>query len=573
MIIKRIASSLLFFVFFQAFILNAQNNDELLKEVSGQVIYLNTSLPSVNVVVNNNERGTETDQKGEYLIKTKAGDVITFSYLGFETISIIVEDITSVLNIEMQIKTDNLEETIVKSSKEESDFKKSKNKFSSSKGGIDPETAGYSVAYVDGEKIDLIYPTLTQALVGKVPGVRLERSTGKLTIRTRTSINFDAPVIWDIDGVIYNDEPPLNLSNIKSIHVLKSLAGTNRYGSAGAGGVIVVKTKNGYFIDNNIQKKNIASQYTNKNFYNNDATFYNDETVNSIPQVQLLKRLNKKQDAFRYYKSTYKNQLNNYSDYIVIARMFNDFYKDSVISSQILIDLADENAKNPEILKAIGFSFQEMKANLKAISIFEKIFKLRPKYAQSYRDLANAYSDNNNYKRAWRMYMSYMLQGENVSDLAIGDLIYSEMEWMYYNRKNQAGIKESFVPKSASLTDFKKEVRLVVEWNTSEAEFVLEFVNPDKQVYNFEHTLAANQQVIIDEKEKGFSSKEFFIDDLGNGEWLVNINYLGNKKPEPTYFKITVFSNWGSPNQIQEVSVFKFENERNKIQLYKFENN
>ena len=60
------------------------------------------------------------------------------------------------------------------------------------------------------------------------------------------------------------------------------------------------------------------------------------------------------------------------------------------------------------------------------------------------------------------------------------------------------------------------------------------------------------------------------IDDLKDGEWLVNITYKGNKKPEPTYFKITKFYNWGKPTESKVVSVYKFQNEREKIQLMYF---
>ena len=87
----------------------------------------------------------------------------------------------------------------------------------------------------------------------------------------------------------------------------------------------------------------------------------------------------------------------------------------------------------------------------------------------------------------------------------------------------------------------------------------------------FEHKLASNPLLIKSEKEIGYSSKEFFINDLGAGKWLININYLGNKKPEPTYFKVTVYSDWSQPYQTQKTSLFKFKCEREKIQLFVFE--
>ena len=49
-------------------------------------------------------------------------------------------------------------------------------------------------------------------------------------------------VLWDIDGIRYSNPPVLNINQVKYVEVLKGLAATNKYGSEGAGGVIVVKT-------------------------------------------------------------------------------------------------------------------------------------------------------------------------------------------------------------------------------------------------------------------------------------------------------------------------------------------
>ena len=541
------------------------------KNISGKVTYLSVALPNVNIIVNNNEQGTESDEKGNYLIKANIGDIITYSYVGFETITILIEDITSVLNIEMVVKANDLDEIVIKSTNKESEYNKSKQNFSTSKGIVNQEAAGYSVVYVGGNKIDLIYASLTEALDGRVAGVRLDPSTGKLAIRTKTSIFYDAAVLWDVDGVIFTDEPPINFASIENIFILKSLAATNLYGSMGAGGVIVITTKNGALTNDIEQKKIIAEQYTNKIIYNNDAVVISEEKMWNSNQNAVLKRFNNKQKALDYYENNIKFQTESYSESIKIARLFNGYYNDREISINILNELLIKYQKNPEIVKAIAYQIDELNAKLEAENIYKKVFTLRPNYAQSYRDLANAYIKNNKFKRAWRMYMSYMLQQKSGSEQKINKLLFNEMEWLYYNRKNQAGIKESFVPNN-TISEFRKDIRLVFEWNTSEAEFNLEFVNPSKQSFVFEHNLISNKELIENEKKIGYSSKEFFIDDLGTGEWLINITYLGNKKPEPTFFKVTIYKHWGSPNQSEDINIFNFEKERDKFQLFKLKN-
>jgi len=549
----------------------SQNKKELVKEIRGRVTYLNRALSDVNIINKNKNTGVKTNAQGNYSIQANIGDQIQFSYIGFKTVNILVEDITSILNIEMVIEITELEETVVKTDTKGKEYrraKKAEKKFTSSMGTFDPKTAGYSVVSIDGVEINIGNGSLTQALVGKLAGYYIDE--GKPYLRGgNMSITQAYPAIWDVDGAVYTEEPPIDISMIEDIHVLKSLTAVNRYGNVANGGVIIVRTKYGSFIDEESKKKQIAEQYTNQDYYNDDAVVINKESFITNEYTKELTDIKIKNKAFKFYKDSLQGKIKEYSTHLGIAQDFNNYYKDRNLSLQILNDLAIKHNKNPEILKAIAFQMQEYDLKKGSIEIYKMIFKLRPYYAQSYRDLANAFKEDKQYDRAWKLYMSYLLQGNDVSGEGIGQLVYNEMEWFYFNKKNQSSIKVQFVPKSENIIDFRNDMRLVFEWNTSEAEFDLEFVNPKKQVYTFEHSLDKNQNLISDEKEKGYSSKEFIIDDLKNGQWLVNLTYRGNKKPEPTYLKVTTYYYWGKPNQHNKVMVYKLDKEREKIQLYR----
>lgn len=550
---------------------NYSQENKILKEIRGKVTYQNSALPDVNIINKSGKTGTKSNAQGNYTIQAKTGDILQFSYVGMKTVNIAIEDITNVLNIDMVIEITELEETVVKtntSGKEYRRAKRAEKKFTSSMGTFDPKTAGYAVATIDGVEINIGNGTLTQALVGKLAGYYIDE--GKPFLRAgNMSITQSYPAIWDIDGAVYTEEPQIDISLIKDIHVLKSLAAVNRYGNIANGGVIIVRTQQGSFDGNEKNKNNLADRYTNQEYYNDDAIEINKESFITNPFTKTLTDLKIKQKAFAYYNDSLKSTIKDYNTHIGLAQDFNNYYKDKNLSLQILNDLAIKHNKNPEILKVIAFQMQEYGFTKYAIEVYKNIFKLRPKYAQSYRDLANAYLEDNQYKKAWKMYMSYLLKGNDVSGEGIGELLYNEMEWLYFNRKNESAIKVNFQPKSENILDFRNDIRLVFEWNTSEAEFDLEFVNPQKQVYNFEHSLYKNQTLINDEKHKGYSSKEFIIDDVKQGQWLVNLTYQGNKKPEPTYLKVTTYYYWGKPNQHQKTAVYKLDKEHEKIQLYR----
>tara|TARA_R110002073_G_scaffold82622_4_gene197300 strand:+ start:2776 stop:5268 length:2493 start_codon:yes stop_codon:yes gene_type:complete len=549
--------------------LRTQYNTIIAKNINGKVTYKNAPLVNVNIIINGTKKGTKTNSLGEYSIKANVGDIINYSYVGFNTISIIIEDITNVLNIEMLKKTNELDEVVVLSKKIKGKMlklaEKKEKKFNTSMGTHDPVKAGYSISYLDGEDINPMYNSVTEYIINRTAGVIIDANR-QLIVRGAKNYN-SGPPIWDVDGVVFTSEPPIDILNIKDVYVIRSLAGTNRYGSQGKGGVIVVRTINGSFDNTQAKQKEKTEQYTNKNYYTNDALAINTETLFTNSFSNTLESFNNTQKALEYYNQTLKNKIQDYSNHIDIAQNFITYYNNSNVASLILEDLANKHNNNPEILKAIAYQFQALGLKKEVIKLYQNIFKLRPKYAQSYRDLANAYNENEQFKKAWRLYMSYLFQGNDVSGEGIGNIFYNEMEWLYFNRKNQTAIKERFVPKNESILDFRNDIRLVFEWNTSEAEFDLEFVNQEKRVYVFEHSLSANQELITDEKEKGYSSKEFIIEDIGEGEWLANFTYKGNKKPEPTYFKVTKYYNWGKAKQTQEITVYKFQNQRKKIQL------
>jgi hypothetical protein len=113
-----------------------------------------------------------------------------------------------------------------------------------------------------------------------------------------------------------------------------------------------------------------------------------------------------------------------------------------------------------------------------------------------------------------------------------------------------------------------KGTRLVFEWNDSEAEFDLQFVNPGNQYHTWKHSLADNSDVILREKEFGYNTTEYLIDGSLPGTWKVNVNYLGNKSLTPTYLKATVYYDYGSRNQREEVKVFKLSLKNANYELF-----
>ena len=69
--------------------------------LSGNVVSAddNLPIPGVNIIIQGTTTGTSTDFDGNYQIEVKAGDVLQFSYVGFSTQSITINNQTETYSI------------------------------------------------------------------------------------------------------------------------------------------------------------------------------------------------------------------------------------------------------------------------------------------------------------------------------------------------------------------------------------------------------------------------------------------------------------------------------------------
>jgi TonB-dependent SusC/RagA subfamily outer membrane receptor len=109
-----------------------------------------------------------------------------------------------------------------------------------------------AVASLSQEELTKV-PTasVVESMQGMLPGVDITRSSGSpnsgnaLTVRGTRSLTASNSPLVIVDGVQFGGLGDLNPADIESIEVLKDAASTAIYGSRGANGVILVKTKSG----------------------------------------------------------------------------------------------------------------------------------------------------------------------------------------------------------------------------------------------------------------------------------------------------------------------------------------
>ena len=200
--------------------------------ITGKIISGDDNLPmlGVSVQVKNTTRGTISDINGNYSIEVpNAQSLLSFTFVGYQTIEEAVNN-RSTINITMQPENFMMDEVVVMG-------------YSS----VKRAELSSSVVTINAEQLtDVKTHDLGNMLQGKVAGLMVSVGSGQpgtraeMRIRGTGSITALASPLFVVDGIPGGTYNP---NDVESVTVLKDAGATAIYGADGAGGVIVITTK------------------------------------------------------------------------------------------------------------------------------------------------------------------------------------------------------------------------------------------------------------------------------------------------------------------------------------------
>ena len=189
-------------------------------------------LIGVNVAVDGVGVGI-TDIDGNYSMKVPVGSTLTFSYIGYKSLSVKVKERTTI-NVRMEEDNNALDEVVV-----------------IGYGTQKKVNLTGAVGYTDSKAIEnRPVASLGQAIQGAIPNLNISFGSGKpgevtnMNIRGFASINGESKPLILIDGVEGSIDN-LNPRDVESISVLKDASSSAIYGARAPFGVVLVTTKKG----------------------------------------------------------------------------------------------------------------------------------------------------------------------------------------------------------------------------------------------------------------------------------------------------------------------------------------
>ncbi|WP_299680225.1 carboxypeptidase-like regulatory domain-containing protein [uncultured Dokdonia sp.] len=507
-----------------------------------------------------------TDSKGTFTIKASIDDVLVISKVGMFTKEVLIES-QNIGIIELTPKNDELDEIVV------SGGKRVDNTIESNDGRrINKDKLGYAASEIDENDFSAGATTLQQLITGKVSGVSVEGghfSGSEVVYKIRggtQSISTEIPPIWIVNGTPYQDPPNfLDVQQIKSITVLKSVSATSRYGTLAAGGAFLIKTKEVSF--ENKAKEAAQSALVSGNEYTESSTRTLD--TSTLPEyIVRLREIPNIEEQFETYQRISRTQESPLEFYVDVAQYFDGI--NSNMADQVRADLAYISRNNTKALRTLCYIYEAAGDYKKAALIYERILKIVPSEAQSYRDLALAYQEIGRYNEALELY--YNMLGEQIKGVDFRGLektLRNELSHLLALHKDQVDYDR--FPNEWLRTDFDIDIRMVIDWSDRSVPFEFQFVNPEKKFFKWTHALEENRERLEAEQAQGYQTEEFIIDDAPSGEWLINIQYLGDEGDYvlPPFLKYTVYRNYGTPQETKEIKVVKLFKQSDKVTLGK----
>ena len=209
-------------------------------------------LPGVAVVVEGSNTGVMSDMDGMYRIQAATGDVLTFSFVGYNTVRKEVTGATMDVALESGVALDEVVVTALGISREK-------------------KALGYSVQELGNDAFtDAKTENVVRSLTGKIAGVQVTSGTAigsssKVLLRGASSITGNNQPLFVVDGVPMDNADyssgnqqrsvggydygnaiqDLNPDDIESVSVLKGPAAAALFGSRASNGAIVITTKSG----------------------------------------------------------------------------------------------------------------------------------------------------------------------------------------------------------------------------------------------------------------------------------------------------------------------------------------
>ena len=540
-------------------------NNKQPKAVAGTVYIDNVPADEIEIRIKGSETVYRTDDSGKFFLPAVPGDSILISSRLNRTVKTVpIGYFDKNVDVFLEANVTTLDEVVVTEKRVEAI---SKDMVNTGNGLKSKEEIGYAVQSIGKEEITPIQTDLSQSIQGKFSNVTLsgDQDLTQFKGRSNNTLLGNNYGLVVVDGVpikqsdsstgFLGDASFINPDNVADITVLKGFAATNRYGTLGNNGVLLITTKTA------LAGKGSGAVANSALVQNN--VYESDMELNSAQSAvrKALEKANTVNEAYDKYLKLRNFNENNVSFYLDAFDYFKD--RDKKIATRIISNLWELNPKNDMYLKIVELSTRYAGVYTLAGVLNRELNNARPTALQPFFTDAELQLANGDYQEALNR-LSVLENGGAYGTMNVTPISKSlerELKNLVFQKRSSldvTGVDEAYFKNT------QMNVRILVEWNNSKAEFEIQFVNPQNRFFNWEHTTSSNQKRIQEEVSLGYAMEEFELYDDLKGDWKINAIYKGDLELEndnPLVLLCSIYKNFGYPSQKKELVWLYLDNQ------------
>nr|WP_315136640.1 VIT domain-containing protein [uncultured Capnocytophaga sp.] len=248
------------------------------------------------------------------------------------------------------------------------------------------------------------------------------------------------------------------------------------------------------------------------------------------------------------------------------------FFKKGNREQAILVvsNLAELGLDDPQLLRMLGYKLSNYSAKKEAIQVFRKVAQLREEEPQSFRDLGLALAEDAQYNEAAKNLYRVVT---NEWSSRFGDVQLVTLNDLNSLITRHQGIDVSYIDKRL----LKKEpvdVRVVLSWDTDNCDMDLWVTDPKDEKCYYQNTLTYLGGKISRDVTQGYGPEEFMLKKAENGKYKVQVDYFGShsqKQLMPVSLRITFYTHYGTPQQKQQETTIRLNDEKDVIEVGAFQ--
>lgn len=259
-------------------------------------------------------------------------------------------------------------------------------------------------------------------------------------------------------------------------------------------------------------------------------------------------------------------------------------HDDRTFGLRVLSNLAELRIEDAALLRVMAWRLREAEALEEALVIFRRVLRLRGEDSQSYRDLAlvlaelarAAYEQGNEQlarayaEEAGELYRKTAFTPWQRRPMSIG--LFAVEEYNVFRGWAEAQNWQT-KPNLPSLGDGFEgvpdcDLRITLAWDADETDVDIHVTEPSGEEAYYAHRFTAAGGRVSEDITDGYGPELYEIRHAREGDYAIRAHYYASHQQTvfgPATCTLTVYTNWGRPNQTQAITTTRLDREREMI--------